>query len=105
MVKQKNLEEYWTQTKKKWEYKMANPLGGSIEGCGFCRFVGDGDCDVCPVTKVYGHGCEEVESVNAYMSAYRMANPNVEELSRLAKAVVQELDDRKEELVGAMYKC
>lgn len=103
MIK-KNLEEYWAQTRKKWENKVVNPLGGSIEGCGFCQFIGNDSCDVCPVTKVYGHVCDEVESVGAYSSAYRVANPNVEELSRLAKAVVQELDDKKTELIAAMHR-
>ena len=100
----KSPEEYWSQTKKKWENKAVNPFGGSIEDCGFCQFIGNRYCDVCPVTKVYGHSCENVGSVGAYFSACRGANPDVEELGNLAQAVVQELDDKKEELVAAMYK-
>ncbi len=39
-----------------------------------------------------------------YFSVYREANPDVKRLRILVKAVVQELDDRKEELIAAMYE-
>lgn len=99
-----NPEECWEQTRRKWERCAINPLGPT-EGCGFCRFSNNTDCIGCPVVKVYGGSCEEtVELVKAYYSTRYTANPDVEELSILAEAVVQELDDKKDELIAAMYE-
>lgn len=98
-----NPEEYWKQTRGKWEKRAINPLG-STKGCGFCRFIGFGTCRACPVVKVYGGNCETVEPVNAFYSANRVMYPNVEKLSTLAEAIVQELDDKKDELIAAMYE-
>lgn len=95
-------EEYWAQTRKKWEKHAISPYNPN-EHCGFCRFAGARGCKVCPVVKVYGNTCSTVKSVKAYVDAFGRIRPDVEKLSDLAQAVVRELDDRKTELIEAMY--
>ena len=104
-----NPEKYWAQTRAKWEARVADPYGAPLE-CGFCNFVsrhgrdfcGGNSCRACPVVAVYGHNCGTIGMLDAYAQAHYRADD--EELRALAAAVVQELDDKREELIAAMSK-
>lgn len=97
-----DFEEYWQQTRRKWEDYMADPC--IPFECGFCRFTADlgKSCGFCPAFRVYGTNCEEVVPVRAYYDGWSDRDTDVEDLSLLAKAVVKELDDKKDELIAAM---
>lgn len=112
-MSEKNFEEYWEQTREKWQSRVVDPFadvpcGPAAYGCAFCRFEHDraalterrDTCEFCPVIRVYGVDCDGVAPVHDYYAL--RGGAATERRSQVAAMVVEELDDKKDELIAAM---
>lgn len=112
------LEKYWEQTRARWVKLAADPYTQHRGRCGFClfaaRWLRRGDivvlddyitlgCEGCPVLEVYSSSCQKAEPVRAFFDRLE-ANAPAGELRILAEAVLEELDDKKAELIAAMQE-